>query len=312
VGLVPDDLSAISELVNVEPAEGDACGYHGCGELDGDCTIYEVDEPDDSHHVVASPMSVPCARGWDIMVRLFGSIEAVDRVGNKAAFERSKTTELVAWLATHRDRSTRANARTALWEQDVRDATFANVVSEARRALARLLPPPEGEEWVGRTLTEALPLHSRVTTDAELLAGALAESRGQPPERAIALLRGPVEAIAGLPFEGTSYLWPDGEGLTSNLILTATSAAAELAARCLAVGDTEGVFEATARGLRVLPGHEELIGLRMRAHARAGDHAAVRQEWNSYERAVNADPWSDGEPSPKLVDLRKELLHPSV
>ena len=50
----------------------------------------------------------------------------------------------------------------------------------------------------------------------------------------------------------------------------------------------------------------------MRAHARAGDHAAVRQEWNSYERVVNADPWSDGEPSPKLVDLRKELLHPGV
>ena len=45
---------------------------------------------------------------------------------------------------------------------------------------------------------------------------------------------------------------------------------------------------------------------------RAGDHAAVRQEWNSYERVVNADPWSDGEPSPKLVDLRKELLHPGV
>jgi hypothetical protein len=78
------------------------------------------------------------------------------------------------------------------------------------------------------------------------------------------------------------------------------------------VGDTEGVFHATARGLRVLPGHEELIGLRMCAHARAGDHAAVRQEWNSYERVVNADPWSDGEPSPKLVDLRKELLHPRV
>ena len=43
----------------------------------------------------------------------------------------------------------------------MRDATFANVVSEARRALARLVPPPEGEECVGRTLSEALPLHPR-------------------------------------------------------------------------------------------------------------------------------------------------------
>jgi two-component SAPR family response regulator len=246
------------------------------------------------------------------MVRLFGPVAVVDRDGRKVSFERSKATELVAWLGTHRDRSTRADARTALWEQGVRDATFANVVSEARRAMARLVPPPEGEEWVGRTSTEALPLHPRVTTDADVLAGALSEARGQSPQRAISLLRGPVASIAGLPFEGTSYLWPDGEGITSNLILLATSAAAELAAQCLAVGDTDGVFEATARGLRVLPGHEELIALRMRAHARTGDHAAVRQEWNSYERVVNADPWSDGEPSPKLVDLRKELLHPGV
>ncbi|HEX6658468.1 MAG TPA: hypothetical protein VF065_10325, partial [Ilumatobacter sp.] len=312
IGLVPDDLSAISELVNVAPVVGDDSVLDTYGELDVDCTIYAAEDGCDGDEPAGRVPTIEAEPDWDLMVRLFGSVEVIDRDGNKVCFERSKTTELVAWLATHRDRSTRANARTALWEQDVRDATFANVVSEARRALARLVPPPAGEEWVGRTLTEALPLHPRVTTDADALAAALAESRGQSPQRAITLLRGPVEAIAGLPFEGTSYLWPDGEGITSNLILLATSAAAELAARCLAVGDMEGVFGATGRGLRVLPGHEELIGLRMRAHARAGDHAAVRQEWISYERVVNADPWSDGEPSPKLVDLRKELLHPGV
>ena len=77
---------------------------------------------------------------------------------------------------------------------------------------------------------------------------------------------------------------------------------------CLATGDVEGVFWATGQGLRVLPGHEELVALRMRAHARAGDLAAVRAEWGSYERALAADPWSDAEPAPKLVDLRRELL----
>ena len=46
----------------------------------------------------------------------------------------------------------------------------------------------------------------------------------------------------------------------------------------------------------------------MRAHARAGDLSGVRQEWESYERVLNADPWSDGEPAPKLVLLRRELL----
>ena len=74
------------------------------------------------------------------------------------------------------------------------------------------------------------------------------------------------------------------------------------------MGDVDGVFWATGHGLKVLPGHEELIALRMRAHARAGDLSGVRHEWESYERVLDADPWSDGEPAPKLVLLRRQLL----
>ena len=68
------------------------------------------------------------------------------------------------------------------------------------------------------------------------------------------------------------------------------------------------MFWATGQGLRVLPGHEELIALRMRAHHRAGDLSGVRLEWESYERVLDADPWSDGEPAQKLVVLRRQLL----
>jgi two-component SAPR family response regulator len=245
------------------------------------------------------------------MVRLLGPVEVVSVAGEAVSFERSKTRELVAWLATHRRRSTRTAARTALWELDVRDATFANVVSEARRSLARLVEPPPDDEWVGRTMTEDLPLHDLVCADVDLVEAALDAARLQPPAQAIATLSPAVELINGMPFEGTSYLWPDPEGITSNLVLLATSASAELAAHCLSIGDINGVFQATGRGLSVLPGHEELIGLRMQAHARAGDHAGVRQEWESYERVITSDPWSDGEPSPKLVDLRRQLLNPS-
>ena len=319
IGLVPDDIAAISELVEAAPpvvaATRPSRLFLDPVAEDSDRTIYTDDDVGPSPNADApteSEAPETAAIEWDLAVKLIGPVEVVDRHGNPGVFERSKTTELIAWLATHRDRATRSNARTALWEQDVRDATFANVVSEARRSLARLSPPPPGEEWVGRTLTDSLPLHSRVVTDADLLEHALIASRSQPPAVAIATLRPAVDSIAGLPFEGTSYLWPDGEGLTSHLILLATSAASELASHCLAAGDIDGVFQATGRGLRVLPGHEELIGLRMRAHARAGDHAGVRQEWNSYERVINADPWSDGEPSPKLVGLRKQLLHPSM
>ena len=111
-----------------------------------------------------------------------------------------------------------------------------------------------------------------------------------------------------MPFAGTSYLWPDAEGISSALTLLAVGAATHLAELCLARGDTEGVFWATGRGLAVLAGHEELIALRMRAHAAHGDLAGVRHEWAAYERALDADPWSAAQPSPKLVAVRHELL----
>jgi hypothetical protein len=81
-----------------------------------------------------------------------------------------------------------------------------------------------------------------------------------------------------------------------------------MAERCLRNGDVDGVFWATGRGLLVLPGHEELIALRMRAHAGAGDQAGVRAEWAAYERALTSDPFSDPAPAPKLLSLRHELL----
>jgi nucleoid-associated protein YgaU len=248
---------------------------------------------------------------WQLMVRLVGPVGVEDRRGSAASFERSKALELVAWLVLHRDRGTRVGARTALWDLDVRDATFANVVSDARRGMARLVAPPEGDEWLARTMTEQLPLHPEVVSDVELMAARLEHARVQPPTLAIATLRPALELVRDLPFSGTSYLWPDAEGTTSNLVLLATSIASELASHYLSLGDVEGVFWATGQGLKVLTGHEELIGLRMRAHARAGDLAGVRREWESYERVLVADPWSDGEPAPKLLALRKQLLSPS-
>ena len=103
---------------------------------------------------------------------------------------------------------------------------------------------------------------SMVVSDAELLAEQAAcplvvSTRTQ---RSMVLRPGvgtnPWHAVLPEP----TYLWPDAEGITSSLVLLATSAAGELAAHYLAVGDIEGVFWAKrSRGWKVLAGHEELI-----------------------------------------------------
>lgn len=312
VGLTDAEVRAVGELIEdasmlLEPGSRDS------GSVPGATVGVPADAATDG-----TLLAFPDADGdadepaWSIMVRVLGPVEVVDREFVTAEFEKSKTRELIAWLATHRERSTRTGARTALWELDVRDVTFANVVSAARRTMARLVAPPDGEEWLSRTQTEQLPLHPGVVTDADVLAGRLEASRRSAPAVAVEVLGPALDLVRGMPFEGTSYSWPDAEGLTSNLVLLATTAATELAEHHLALGDVQGVFRATGQGLLVLPGHEELIALRMRAHACVGDHAGVRHEWESYERVVTSDPWSDGEPAPKLVELRRELLSPPV
>ena len=293
VSIADDELDAIANLLEAPSVSN--------------VDVDEADAPSAALPLPVDPLAStePC---WDWMVKVLGQLEVVDRSGRAVQFERSKSLELVVWLSQHRERPTRSAARAALWDLSVRDATFANVVSDARRAMGRTVAPPVGEEWIARTLTEALPLHPRVVTDAELLQAQVKASRSLPPWEAVAMLRPGLEALSGMPFADTTYLWTDAEGHTSALVLLATGAAIEMANHSLALGDVDGVFWATGQGLRVLPGHEELIALRMRAHASRGDLSGVRQEWESYERALASEPWSSNEPAPKLAALRRELL----
>ena len=248
---------------------------------------------------------------WALMVRMLGPLDIVDRSGGEARFERARATELVAWLTEHREGATRSRARAALWGQPIQDATFANVVSDARRGLANLVAPPIGEEWIGRTLSEHLPIHRLVVTDAAILTDRRRCAASCSPLDAVAILRPGLDLVRDVPFNGSAALWADAEGLMSNLLLLVVGAATDLAEHYLALGQYDDVFWATAKGLAALPGHEELIALRMRAHADSGDPAGVRTEWDSYERVLAADPWGDASPSPRLVALRRQILAPA-
>jgi hypothetical protein len=274
----------------------------------GELLVQASAEPEPAPPLAVVPVEVPELPPWELLVRVLGPVDVVDRNGVTVAFERSKALELVVWLTLHREHPSRVGARTALWDTDVRDATFANVVSDARRSLARGVTAPNGAEWIGRSQGERLPVHELVRTDADLLAAHLARARARDDEGAFAELLAALALVRGMPFAGAPYLWPDGEGTTSNLVLLVTTVAATLAARCLEHDDVDGVFSATATGLRVLPGHEELVCLRMEAHAQRGDLAGVRAEFEGYQRVVLGDPWSDGQIAAKVVATRNRLL----
>ena len=115
-----------------------------------------------------------------------------------------------------------------------------------------------------------------------------------------------VELVRGLPFAGTGYLWPDAEGITSNLVMLAANVAAEFAGHAPRDGRRGGRVLGDRPRVPVLAGQEALIGLRC-APSRAGDWPACASS-GILRGLIDADRWSDGEPAPKLVGLRKELL----
>lgn len=245
---------------------------------------------------------------WDLVVRVLGTPVIETRCGVRVPFERGKALELLVWMVEHREASTRSAARTALWDGVVKDSTFSNVVSEARRALNSVSPRTE-DEWIPRTFTDELPLAPGIVTDAEILDVALQRFVSQPEEN-LAHLVEILSGVRNLPFAGADYAWADGEGITTSHVIKVVKAAVLVGEYAIARNDNDLLFMATERGLRVLPGHEELVSLRMKGHARCGNRTAIKCEWESYARAVEADSWAGVAPSPELEELARELSKP--
>lgn len=235
--------------------------------------------------------------------------------GATVAFERRRSEELVIWLSLHPTSQRRSSARAEMWSVAIKDATFSNITSDVRRSLTVLERPPQGEEWLGVTLTDEMPLHTGVVSDAYLLAWCLDHARKRPEEMAVEILEYGLSLVSGVPFSGSSYLWRDTTGLSSEYAMLVVRTALFLAdmyveqSERTGISQQVGIYRATAKGLLAIPGHEDLVIRRMELHARHGDQAALCAEWQGYCRALASDDWGDVDPSPKMVEVWRDLSH---
>lgn len=198
---------------------------------------------------------------WVMCVRLLGPVEARWNDNTELEFRKSKALELLAWLVTHPDRPTRVAARTAMWIVDVHSSYFNNVVSDLRASLASF-SSNERFDLLERTERDRLVLDNRIVSDADVLRSALHRFRAMTTPETRDALRSALSLVRNLPFSGSDYLWPDPEGITSNLVHLVMSASLEFAEDALGRSDIDGVYFATDKGLKVFPGDEELLSLR--------------------------------------------------
>jgi hypothetical protein len=203
---------------------------------------------------------------WVLVVKLFGYPIVENEAGDVALFRKRRALELLTWLALNRDRSRRSAARTAMWDLDIADSTFSTIVSDMRRGLAEIDQQSPRSDWAPTTYSDEIPLNPRVITDDVLMTDAL-ESFRKDSKNSSEIVRA-LSHVRDVPFAGTSYSWADLDGTTTRLVILATKSAIEVASWALTVEDSAAFEVAITAGLRVFPGHEELLALQEQAKLR--------------------------------------------
>jgi two-component SAPR family response regulator len=196
---------------------------------------------------------------WEVVVRLFGYPRVENRKGNSVDFRKRKALELLTWLSINRDRPLRSAARTAMWESNISDSSFATVVSDMRRCLSELCPHVSPRDWAPPTFTDDIVLSKKIVTDVELLRNAW--QRFETDRSTFTEVVAELSRVRDLPFAGANYCWPDIDGSTTRFVMMGANIAREVAYWAYDNKKWDEVTIAATAGLRLLPGDEELLDL---------------------------------------------------
>lgn len=237
--------------------------------------------------------------------RVLGPVE-VD--GWETPPQRPKAAELVAYVACH-DRPVPADRlRTALWADEVSDATFRSAVSRSRRWLGT---DATGEDHLRIAHDGLYRLGPEVICDWQEFRRLTAAARSAAPTDALVLYREALSLVTDEPFadvQPNTYSWAWSEQIVSAIEVAVTDAAAALAKLALEVQDSATATWAANQGLGACPGNEALYQLRMAASAQAGDFDGVDQAYREAVRAARAlDPLEDVAPATRQLHEQLRL-----
>jgi DNA-binding SARP family transcriptional activator len=241
------------------------------------------------------PPPPPVAGRAAIEIRILGRVD----LAGASRIERSKSIELIVYLALHPQGVTPDELWEVLWpDRPVNRGTLHTTVTAARTGLGRA---PDGTRY----LPDAHDGHYRLSQQAGLdwarFHGLIASGEDDGPD-GLEALRSALELVRGVPLTsptGRGYEWAVVHRTEMETVVA--EVAERLALRYLDVGDHRQANWAARRGLLASPYDERLYRVLMRAADAAGNPAGVDAIWKELLTVLDAD-----------LDLVDDELHPET
>ncbi len=209
--------------------------------------------------ISVEPAIASVVDSWDIVLRLYGFPYVESRNGVRASFAKKRSVEVLAWLGMNMDRPRRSAVRTAVWDIEISDASFSTVMSDIRRGIGSVTSGRRRDEIFPPTFSDHIEVGVGLITDFDLLQRALKRFRND--ETAVGEVIAELKLIRDIPFAGVNYMWADLDGTTTRMVLLALQASCEVAEWARNKNDVDTCAAAVKAGLRVMPGHEELLAI---------------------------------------------------
>ncbi|MBW3578764.1 MAG: hypothetical protein KY462_13685 [Actinobacteria bacterium] len=203
-----------------------------------------------------------------VEVHVLGTV----RIDGTEPFRRSRSAELVAYLALHPRGVAADTLMEALWPGEPPDNDRLNrVTSDARTTLDA---GPDGRRHLPRIEAGLYRVANSVGCDLHRFHQLVEAAKHQCDDHKRATLKAALELVDGEPFSGTrpgTYSWAHAEGHVTAACVAIDEAARTLAELCLAVDDYEGARWAATRGLAGNPGSINLYKIRLRVAGATGN-----------------------------------------